>query len=399
MHRVRQAATLALLIALLSGGPSCAAPYDLVPRGDWSYDVLARWAARGLIVRARDHEIVASREFHGDEPLTREAMAAIVSDLARHADTIPSTDRIFLVQLVREFTPEIQRVGGDPTAMLGTLGASATERTPAPGYRATGFALGRLGSSSDDGATARGVYRAAGLAAPNAYLLGQVSLTNARQLFSTDAAAFPDLENYVVRLHTRFADWELGKNSQRWGPGWGGTMLLSDDAPALFRLSGRKRFSLGFLGPGYTFEQFVATLDDLGGRRYIVARRLSRPFGRRAGVSISEAVKTSKTRLLPVALVLPLYLATDLTFNEVRNSNEANYLAGFDLVRSRRICPHLRRPGGRRHHGAVRDGTLLRAPKDRHALWPAPPPSDLRPHRPPSGVGSHGRRTARQLSP
>jgi capsule assembly protein Wzi len=331
MHKAQGVATWILLLALWSTSHCHAAPYDLVPRGDWSYDVLARWAVRGVVRRGQDHEAIPAREFHGDEPLTRKDMAVIVVGLAEHPDALPSEDRILLLQLVREFAPEIQLAKGDPAALIRSIEGESTKVALRPAYRGTGFALGRLGVSSDDGGTVRGVYRAAGLAAPNEYLLGQVSLTNARQLYSTDATAFPDLEHYVVRLHTRSVDWDLGKSSERWGPGWGGAMLLSDDAPALFRLNGKARFSLGFLGHDYTFEQFVATLDDTGGRRYIVARRLSRPFGPTAGASISEAVKTSSTKLLPLAMILPLYLAADLTFNDVRNSNEVNYLAGLDV--------------------------------------------------------------------
>ena len=41
---------LGLMFGLMLGGAGVtAAPYDLVPRGDWTYDVLARWAARGLV--------------------------------------------------------------------------------------------------------------------------------------------------------------------------------------------------------------------------------------------------------------------------------------------------------------------------------------------------------------
>ena len=41
---------LGLMFGLMLQGTSVtAAPYDLVPRGDWTYDVLARWAARGLV--------------------------------------------------------------------------------------------------------------------------------------------------------------------------------------------------------------------------------------------------------------------------------------------------------------------------------------------------------------
>jgi hypothetical protein len=108
-------------------------------------------------------------------------------------------------------------------------------------------------------------------------------------------------------------------------------MLLSDNAPGLFQLNGRKTFSLGFLGHSYTFEQFAATLNEPGGRRYVVARRLSRPFGRRAGMSISEAIKSSSTRDLPLALILPLYVYNHTVFTDEEKARTVNYLAGGDI--------------------------------------------------------------------
>jgi hypothetical protein len=319
-------------LALLFGAATCgAAPYDLVPRGDWSYDLLARWAARGLIEGEPGRPLRSAREFHGDEPLSRASMAAIVATLGERPQALPPGDRLLLEHLVREYAPELQRADHDPEALVKTIQSSRSPDAPPRMVSNSGLLLGRAGHSTEGNAFARLVFRADAQASPNPWLLGALSLSNQRQLYSTDDHAFPLLEHAVARLRTHFADWELGRTSRRWGPGWGGTVLLSDDAPALTQLSGRRRLSLGFLGHDYTIEQFVATLNDTGGRRYVVARRISRPFGRRAGVSISEAVKTSSTKGLPLALVLPLYLYADLTFDDVRNSNSVNYLAGLDV--------------------------------------------------------------------
>src|SRR5205807_1960288 len=120
-----------------------------------------------------------------------------------------------------------------------------------PVGRITGFGLARLSDRSRDGAAFRGVYRGAGLASLNPRVLASLSLTNERQLYSTDAKAFPILEHYLVRWHSGFGDWELGKTGRRWGPGWNGTMLVSDNAPDILQLDWRIRFSLGFLGRDY----------------------------------------------------------------------------------------------------------------------------------------------------
>ncbi len=320
-----------VMLCLLVGQASCrSAPYDLVPRDDWSYDVLARWAARGLIPNGR-----AAREFHGDEPLTREAMAALVIRISEQPRALPAGDVALLAQLVQGFAPEIRRAGRDPDALLHSLAgppaASGRPYLARPVGRLTGFGLARLSDRSNDGATIRGVYRGAAVGSLDSRLLAALSVTNERQLYSTDPNAFPILEHYLLRWHSGFGDWEFGKTGRRWGPGWNGTMLVSDDAPDIFQLDWKIRFSLGFLGRDYTFEQFAGTVDDVGGRRYIAARRLSRPFGRRAGASISEAIKSSSTRDFPAALVLPFYAYNHLVFTDAEKARTVNYLADGDL--------------------------------------------------------------------
>jgi hypothetical protein len=322
---------LGIVMVLLLGRLSAhAAPYDLVPRDDWTYDILARWAALGVLEKAAERASagpafpVTAREFHGDEPLTRAEMAHVVLTVAQHPEALPAGDEALLTHLLWEFSWEIKHAGGDPAALIRSLTA-----VKQPVLRATGFGLGRLGITGGD--TLRGVYRAAGVASVTSRLLTAVSLTNERQLYSTDGDAFPILENYVARWHTGFAEWEIGKTGRRWGPGFGGTMLLSDNAPALFQLRGLKHLSLWFLGRDYTFEQFIATLDEIGGRRYIVARRLSRPFGRRAGMSIDEAIKSSSTRDWPLALFVPLYVYNHTAFSDAEKARTVNYLAGGDL--------------------------------------------------------------------
>jgi hypothetical protein len=306
------------------------APYDIVPRDDWSYDILARWAAQGVMEKVAAREgagpafPVTAREFHGDEPLTRAEMADIVLAMAERPEALPAGDEALLTHLLWEFSWEIKRAGADPAALIRSLAA-----VKQPVARGTGFGLGPLGITGGD--TLRGVYRAAGVASVTSRLLTAVSLTNERQLFSTEGKAFPILENYVARWHTGFAEWELGKTGRRWGPGFGGTTLLSDNAPALLQLDGRKHLSLGFLGRDYTFEQFISTLNEAGGRRYIVARRLSRSLGRRAGVSIDEAIKSSSTRDWPLALFLPLYVYNHTVFTDAEKATTVNYLGGGDL--------------------------------------------------------------------
>lgn len=331
MRRFRWLAVGSVLALLLASRAGNATQYDLVPRGDWTYDVLARWAAKGLVDAGH---LRSAREFHGDEPLTREAMADLVAAIAAHPEALPRGDQALLLQLVHEFSWELRLSRRDPAALaraVETAAAADHSDAGATTVRGSGFGLVRLGVHSGGEGTVQGVYRAAGVVSLDPRLLAAMSLTNERRLYSTDPRAFPILEHYLVHYRTGSTEWDLGKTSRHWGPAWNGAMLLSDNAPAIFQLNGKVRFSLGFLGHDYTFEQFAGTVDDAGGRRYIVARRLSRPFGRRAGASISEAIKSSSTRDFPVALILPFYAYNHLVFNDEEKARTVNYLAGADV--------------------------------------------------------------------
>jgi Capsule assembly protein Wzi len=288
------------------------APYDLVPRGDWSYDLLSSIARRGLLPG------VSARSLHGDELRTRADQAELVAQAAESADQLPPGMRATLAQLVREYRPEL---GTRAEALLGQI------KAPDRGAFAGGYLLGRV--VAGDGTALSGIYRADGAAAINRYLLATVSGTNERRLWSEKPNAFNDLERLTLRLETRLVTWELGKRDDYWGPGYGGAMLISDNAPGFLQMRGEALLKLGFLG-NWRLVQTVGTFTETGGRKYVVARRFSRMFGRRFGLSLSEAVKTNTTRDLYLSLVLPLYGYGKVLDNDVRNSERLNYLANID---------------------------------------------------------------------
>src|SRR5262249_52376783 len=138
-------------------------------------------------------------------------------------------------------------------------------------------------------------------------------------------------DKLFVSLNTKFADWQLGEDHRYWGPGYGGAMLLSDNAPAFLTLQGDKRMTLPLLGHVH-FTQFVGTFDEAGGREDGVGRRLDQSVGRRFGWAIAESYKAVTARDLPLALILPLYAYGNLILDKsVHNSEELNYLANIQL--------------------------------------------------------------------
>jgi hypothetical protein len=289
-----------------------AAPYDLVPRGDWSYDLLASIARRGLLPG------VSARSLHGDELRTRAEMAELVAQAAQRADSLPPGMRATLRHLVSEYRPELGSRTGELLAQL---------NAPARGGFVGGYLMGRV--ITGDGTALSGIYRADGAASINRYLLATVQGTNERRLWSEKPDAFNDLERLTLRLETRHVTWELGKRDDYWGPGYGGAMLVSDNAPGMLALRGEALLKLGFLGD-WRVVQTAGTFNETGGRKYVVARRFSRMFSRRFGLSLSEAIKTNTTRDLYFALFLPLYGYGKILDSDVRNSERLNYLANID---------------------------------------------------------------------
>jgi hypothetical protein len=289
-------------------------PTDLVPRGDWSYDVLASVARKGLLPG------VSVRSLRGDELRTRGEVADLIVRAAQASDELPEGLRAMLGHLAREYRQELGARAGDLEQRLASSGQGAV---------VTGYFLGRLATDGD--ASALGIYRVGGALSLNRYLVATASGTDDRRLWSERPDAFTDLERATLRLDTRYVRWELGKRDEYWGPGYGGAMLVSDNAPGYLALRGEALLKLGFLG-NWSLVQTVGTFTEAGGRKYVVARRLSRTIERRWGLSFAEAVKTNTSREGYFALFLPLYAYGKIVDESVRNSNSLNYLSNVSLT-------------------------------------------------------------------
>src|SRR5215212_70989 len=118
---------LAILACCLTASGAWGAPHDLVPRGDWSYDVLASLALRGLLPG------VSARSLHGDELRTRQEIAELIAPVAEQAPEVPARLRAMLWHLLREYRPE-----------LGERAATLLDRLEAPerGSAGGGYLMG-----------------------------------------------------------------------------------------------------------------------------------------------------------------------------------------------------------------------------------------------------------------
>jgi Capsule assembly protein Wzi len=327
----RIAILLGILLCILAGArPLVAAPYDLMPRGSWIYDGMASLAARGLIPG------VSARSLHGDELRTRVELARWVARLAETAGDAGGVssepDRALLRRLLAEFKPEYRFLRIDLPLLLGRVAATDEGQARQSQWIGTGYLMGRVRKRTEGDEVVDVIGRGTVLGLLGNHALAAGTLTNEERVWSDRPQAYSQPEKLFIRVDTKFANWQLGKEDRYWGPGYGGTMLVSDNAPSFLSLQGDKRFKLPLLGRVH-FTQFVGTFVEPGGRAYVVARRLDSMVGRRFGWSLAEAYKANTARSLPLALVLPLYFYGNRILDEsVRNSERLNYLGDLQLT-------------------------------------------------------------------
>ncbi len=135
--------------------------------------------------------------------------------------------------------------------------------------------------------------------------------------------------------------WEIARDYCHWGPGYSGSLILSDNSSGFMQARGIKEVELGKPFGRLKITQFLSGIDDEGQHLYLFGRRYERPLSRRWYVGISETAKTSKTPN-PLILVLPFYLYQHL-FLDI--DEEFNTLYSADVL--------FRNPRGQEFYGEL----------------------------------------------
>ncbi|MES2460365.1 MAG: hypothetical protein V4671_07265 [Armatimonadota bacterium] len=297
---------LSLLPCIAFAGPS-----DIVPRGSIAYDLLGSLAAQGALsgLTLRDF-------FRGDRLYTRAEFADFVRQLRRglteesSRPNISPQDRIALKVLENEFSVE--------------LGGSALTRGSDPvQIRLTGAVKAR---GLTDPAAASGIARVSAVAPIGRDSYAALMVGNFRDEWYDKSAprkgGYPPIETAYIRSNGRALDVIVGRMPLRWGPGYVGGMLLSDDAVSLNQIRVEKAFRLpGNLGRRaglLRFEQFNAQFfeDDVSGapdyargtRRYLLGRRIETAGDGRFSLSLGEAFKSTRLPSPILANILPFYV-------------------------------------------------------------------------------------------
>ncbi len=308
----RFARPLASVCSLLAvSATAFAGPTDIVPRGDLAYDLLGSLAAAGRVPRASLRDF-----FRGDRLYTRQEMARFVLTVREGVDQLTPEQRAQLQALEIKFGPELKRLGAPARLTNGSEQAGAL----------TGALKVRGGASPVSGDL---IARVSATTALGRDGYAAVSLGNYRdEWYSEDGSArggYPTVETAVARINTRVLDVTVGRMPFRWGPGYVGGMLFSDDAPSIPMVQVEKGFALpGWLGrqlgPLY-FTQFAGEFREdevpgadpnaTGTRRFVHGRRLETAGTGPWQFAISEAFKSTRLPDAFWSFTLPYYAYQD----------------------------------------------------------------------------------------
>ena len=243
---------------LLSASPARAASTDIVPRGSGLLDAFATLAQANAF-GAED----TPEDFLGEPLYTRGQLARLLERLiadepARFA-AVTGNDRAntALHTAVADLKPELTYDNVD----LAVLNVVSPGKVAVSGYVQPELRL-RTGGDKDPGTGVLGIYRVAVQGSLRSNLRYSVVGSNwaqdERRVFSQDVGAhdFSGLSEAALMLDGgRGLTVSLGRLPVRWGPGYRGTTMVSDNAPPLDQLQVAFPFSLGArLGRAYNFS-------------------------------------------------------------------------------------------------------------------------------------------------
>ena len=314
---VRLKRTLPLLVLpLVLGIALCpqsarAASTDIVPRGSGLLDAFATLAQANAF-GAED----TPEDFLGEPLYTRGQLAQLLEHLiadepARFA-AITGNDRAntALHTAVADLKPELTYDNVD----LAALNVIPPGKAAVSGYIQPELRV-KTGGDKEPGTGVLGLYRVTAQGNLRSNLRYSVVGSNwaqdERRVFNQDVGAhdFSGLSEAALMLDGgRGLTVTLGRLPVRWGPGYRGTTMVSDNAPPLDQLQIAFPFSLGArFGRAYNFTQLAATFEEGGTRKYFAARRIEYKFNSRLSAEFEEGYKSSSSQSLYVSLLPDFY--------------------------------------------------------------------------------------------
>lgn len=166
---------------------------------------------------------------------------------------------------------------------------------------------------------------------PNRRWGGLVRVRHHDLLPLLDAYPTPTLEVATVRGIIGTTVWEFGRNYYRWGPGFLGAPLISDQGYPLDGIAVGFTAKLPLVGRWHIRQLHAYLHGDLPGR-FLLARRWEKSLGSRWQFGATE-INLSHTFPTPLALFLPFYPVSRLAVNAGwRKEGSDQVIFNFDLT-------------------------------------------------------------------
>ncbi|HEY3268951.1 MAG TPA: capsule assembly Wzi family protein [Armatimonadota bacterium] len=315
---------------------------DMIPWERWEYIALSSLAADGLVAGYSARDFQATRTFTRGElaEITARAMTAFAAGAGS------DRDEAFLRRLSQEF--RLQEPVKKTQAALDELdlpraSSKQTKLPQIPGLSLYGGP--RLVRFEGDNSF-RMAGRVGGIYDLSANAYAVLSLTNLHRLTSALPKAFTAVDVATINARLWGADWELGKTYWSSGPSYAGDGLLSDNAPGMWMLKGRKNLSLG-ANRKFTLTQLYGSFADNDQTKYYGLRRIEARVNKRMDLGLGEAYVSTKAPN-PLSLIVPYYAYQRLAVfhqgvgghgGSATNNDTFNYMAQADLFY--RITPKM----------------------------------------------------------
>ncbi len=302
---------LLLLAVFAAPALQAASPDDVVPQGSGLYDAVALLSARHLLPPGSPD--ATALQGVTAKLYTRRELAALIEGVAdqpadpRAASALAFARNILAPELAG--ASELAAPVSTPPVLTGFGEIEAGGRSRDAGsssLQSHGDLLGRarlLGVLGRDGAYTVSV--------TNIYRQTRDHLSVSLRGDGMSPADNPDElsgvdEAYVTAVGNRGLRVSAGEIRRRWGSGYLGDMLISDNSPAKPSLEIELPFSLGHTLGDYRLTQFESEYKNSGQTIYEGGRRLEHQAGDRTNLSLEEAYTSTQFRS-PDVLVLPYY--------------------------------------------------------------------------------------------
>ncbi|HEY3284903.1 MAG TPA: capsule assembly Wzi family protein [Armatimonadota bacterium] len=292
---------------------------NIIPRASWTYGALSLLATDGLVTG------FAAREFHGDQLFTRGEVATLISgalkERERLGDQATRRSTAILATLARLYARELTFL----------LGRDCTDRTPLlpeqPGLWVSGHL--RPIWETGEGDALLPMFQADATLDLGRGIIAAATVTNQHREWQNAGRAFPYLDRWFIQGSALGFNITLGKEYFRYGPGYTGSLMWGEDAPAIPMLRMDRDLRLPLLGR-WRLQQMSGTYREDAGRRYVGLRTLQRSFGRRFTFGWVESYKADTSPNITIGF-LPYLAYQQLFLNGAKGINRINVQEGFDF--------------------------------------------------------------------